>query len=239
MRVTPEDIKTFAFCPYLYHMKGADGLYPKPTALFSAMRDSICAAEVEAMRTRGFVTNAMIGKYWNKIWWPTAAKIGLSAKETEDKTLNTALKFNNYCGYDVVGTDYLTLGVGISLEKRLLSGVLVSKIDLLKASFKTDKYVTAVCFGKEKKSRRELSQDIKTMAIIHSLGGFDRDIVLVYVGLMSKRDEVDISSCYYNKDDILQTERTIEFLAGGMKKNINYRPYWTCEGCNKCQSSNS
>lgn len=238
MRVTPEDIKTFSFCPYLFKERGSRGLYSSASVFVAAVRDSIRAAEVEAMRTKGFISTAIIGRYWNKIWWPAAAEAGLSAKETERKTLPAAMKFSSYCKYDIVGTGYFTLAVGVPLEKRLLDGVLHTEIDILKVPKKSDSYITAIDLRWEKLSRRKLSLDVRTMAIAYALSGLEKDVVYIYADLASKKDEVVVSSCYYNKSDIASAGRTIEFLMQGMKKKIDYRPYWTCKGCNKCRSSN-
>jgi len=239
MRITPEDVKTFSFCPFLYNRGGTAKLYEKPPPFVKAMKDSICAAEVEATKSKGFVDNRMLGKYWNKIWWPLATSLGLSAKEIEEKTFSAAMKFNSYCNYDIVGTGYFTLGVGVPLEKKLLSGVLHSKLDIIKVPKKIDKYINIINIGWEKVSRRTLSQDIKTMAEMYLLQDLDKDIVYINVDLLAKNNEINISSCYYDKDNIAEAGKIIEFLARGMKQNINYHPYWTCERCNKCQTSKS
>lgn len=237
MRVTPNDIGTFAYCPYLYQQGGS--AYEDLSLFTETARDSILAAEVAEMRRGGmFLNNIKIGKAWEKIWWPRATKAGLSPKRIEEKTLYAALKFTDYCRYDIASTAFTTIAVGIPVERQLSHGTLASEVQLLKSPRSTNDYATVISFGEKRLTRQELAADISTMATLYILQALERNISYLHISLGSRDDEVKIASCYYRKSDLAEAEKVIEYLMRGMKAGIDYRPYWTCKDCNKCRNSN-
>ena len=240
MRITPSDLLTFAYCPYLYQ-SGDTGKLVSPLSLFEeSLRVSILGAEQRALEKESYVTPRKISNIWENIWWPMATKADISPKDIDSRVLEAATKITGYCEYDISGPDYETVSVDIKSEIKLGEVILAAQIDLIKTPvFNNVGTVTLVDFSRKGLIGSQAANDIAVLGTIYAFSGLKRPIIYISVDLSEKKRKIDMHSSFFDIDDMFKLGNTLKHLANGLNNKVNYQYTWMCERCNLCHNSKS
>jgi hypothetical protein len=234
MRLKPEDIAGFVFCPFLYWRGGVERSMPPLTLFENNVRLSILAAEHKAMVQESYVNARKIGNAWERLWWPAAAEAGMSPKDTDKQAIKAALKFSSYCQYDVASPAYETLGTDVRSEVALTHGVLAATVDLIKIPIRSHPDIVMVDFKRKDLKHTQAANDLAILSTVYAFSGLKRPITYISIDLSESLREVKTVASAFRLQDIRQLGRNIDYVAEGIHKKIDYQSSWACESCNKC-----
>lgn len=240
MRITPPDLLTFAYCPYLHNSGGTGKLVP-PLSLFEkSLRLSILGAEQRALDKESYVNPRKISNVWESIWWPMATKAGILPKEIDSKVLEAATKIAGYCEYDISGPEYEIVGIDVESSINLNGVFLSARADLIKTPvFDNIGMITLIDLSRKGLIGTQAANDIAVLATIYAFSGLKRPITYISVDLSEEKKKVTTHSSFFDMKDLSKLGNTLKYLANGIKNRVNYQYTWMCKECNLCHSSKS
>lgn len=237
MRLTVNDIATFAYCPFLYWERGGAGTSPPLSVFEQTLRDTVLSCEERCMKNDSYVNPRKLGNTWTRLWWPAATKAGLGAKEIEQLSTRAMFKLADYCRYDISSAQYATIGTQVPFEVKLERDLLIGEIDMIKAEVNSaHKTATIISFSKENLTPLQLANDLAVLSTVYALQSLKRDIVYMRINPSEGGEKLHIVSSFFDINAITMVGRTIEYLAAGINRKISFTPAWLCEGCNRCRS---
>ena len=237
MRLNPNDIASFGYCPYLYWRRGTAQVVPRLSIFEDTIRKTILLSEAKALKNDTFVTPRSLGNTWERIWWPIAAEANIEFKEAEKVSLRAGFKFADYCKYDISSALYATIGTTVPFQVRLPRGILTGEIDMIKLPIRgVDDQVTLIDFTRKGMTGTQATNDLAILSTIYAYQGLGRKVTYMCVDLSEKLEKLKIISSSFDKDGIKEIERTIQYLTEGIYRQVNYKPSWLCRECTKCSS---
>ena len=237
MKITPSDIASFGYCPYLYWKRGTAQVVPPLSIFEDTIRKTILFSEAKALKNGTFVTPRSLGNMWERIWWPIAAKANIELKEAEKVSLRAGFKFADYCKYDISSALYATIGTTVPFQVKLFRGILSGEIDMIKLPInEADKNIVLIDFTRKGITTTQVVNDLAILSTIYAYQELDRNITYICIDLSEKLEKLRIVSSSFDKDGIKEIERTIQYLTEGMYRQVNYKPSWLCGECTKCNS---
>ena len=237
MRITSNDLLTFAYCPFLQSSGGINKLTPSLSAREFLLKDSILAAEQFALSQDSYVTPKKLGSKWEERWWVYAAKKKISIPDTEKYSVKISRKITDYCNYDISGPGYENIGIDINTELSLGNCIVDVKVDLLKAPlFKDTHTLYMIDFINRDLSRVDMVGDIEILTKIYTLKDLKRPIVYINIDISESKRNLSTKACFFDLNDFEQIGRTLKFLADGIYKKVNYKCTWKCKDCKLCTS---
>lgn len=236
MRLDTRDLMAFAYCPFMYKEVGAGRLVPPLSLKEQILRESILGAEQRALDQDSYLTPRKIGNIWEKIWWPTAAKEGLDSRETENVSIKMSRKMVDYCKYDISGPGFETVGLDVKSEIKLDQCVVGTQIDIVKLPlFEKEKYITLIDFKRKNMNNLEVANDISVLANMYAFKDLGKPITYICVDLSEDLQKTKMSSTFYEQEDLEKVGKTLNYIANGIYKGIDYQYIWMCDRCNKCR----
>ena len=237
MQLRPSDIASFGYCPYLYWRRGTAQVVPPLSTFEDTVRRSILAAEMKALKNGTHVTSRSLGNAWERTWWTAAAAAGIEFAEAEKISLRAAFKFSDYCKYDISSSLFATIGATVPFQVKLPHAVLAGEIDMIKLPIDdSDKRVTLIDFGRKGVTRTQLASDLAVLSTVYAFQELGREITYMCVDLSDGTEKLKIVSSSFDRESIKETERTIQYLAEGIYRGVNYKSGWMCGECTKCAS---
>lgn len=235
MRITPTDLLEFAYCPYLKH---SDKTLAPPLSLFEeTMRQAILTAEQRALDRDGYVVPRNIGLAWEQLWWPRATEAGFPLEEVDQMAVKAAAKFLDYCRYDISGPNHELVGIDVSSEVRLNDAVLAVKADLIKMPLDLPKSLLFVDFTRGKITRQKMACDMAIWATVYAFSSLKLPVSYVCVDLSEESQKTKPSAVFFRPGEMARIGRTLNYLAHGIYKGIDYQCSWRCEECKLCSKS--
>jgi hypothetical protein len=196
------------------------------------MRQAILMAEQRALDRDGYVTPRNIGAAWEKLWWPAATEAGLPLAEVERMALKASSKFRDYCHYDVTGPNHEAVGINVDSEVQLDDGILVTQVDLIKWSLKEPEPLIFIDFTRKGLERHQMTHDMALWANVYAFSGLERPITYICMDLSGQK--IKSSAVYFKAYEMENIGQTLNYLARGIRKNIDYECSWRCKECNLC-----
>lgn len=238
MRIKTTDLIAFAYCPFMFQNGGTGKLVPPLTYKESILRESILGAEQRALDKESYVTTRKIGNVWEKLWWPAAAKLGISIEDTEKISIQMTNKMVDYCRYDISGPTYEIIGIDIQSEVKLGKCILDTQIDIVKMPlFEGRGGIFLIDFKRKGLTQGKTANDIAVLANMYAFKDLDKPLTYVSVDISENLRKVTTTSTYYEPEDLERVGKTLKYLAEGIYKGIDYQYIWMCEHCNKCRKS--
>ena len=235
MRLTPNDIASFGYCPYLHWKRGTARVVPPLSVFEDTIRRTILVSEAKALKNETFVTPRSLGNIWEQTWWPAAAGANIDLTEAEKMSLKAGFKFADYCKYDISSPLYATIGTNIPFEISLIRGVLAGKVDMIKLPIdNAENHITLIDFSRKDITRTQAASDLVVLSTVYALQGLNRNITYMCIDLSENIEKLKIISSSFNKDDINEIGHTVQYLVEGIYRRINYKPIWMCRECTKC-----
>lgn len=235
MRIKTTDLIAFTYCPFMYHRGGTDRFVPPLSPKEQMVRESILGAEQRALDQNSYVTAPKIGNIWEKLWWPAANEQGLEPFEIEEISVKMSRKFVDYAKYDIASPQFETVGLDVKSEIQLGKCIVETNIDLVKVPLfeHTDK-IYLIDFTRKDLRKVMLANDITVLANMYAFKGLNRDIAYICVDLSEKLQKLTVTSTYYQVEDIDRIGKTLNYIAEGIYKGIDYQYSWMCDRCTKC-----
>jgi hypothetical protein len=235
MRLKTTDLMAFAYCPFMYQ-NGGTGKLVSPLSLQERLiRESILGAEQRALDQNSYITPRKIGNIWEKLWWPIALKLGLTPTETEEKSVQVARKFVDYCRYDISNASHQTVGLDIKSEIQLGGCIVSTEIDLVKMPlFENRNTLVLIDFKRKDMKSSRVANDIEILTNMYAFRELNRAITYITVDLSENLKKTKMVFTYYEPKDLDKVGKTLNYLAEGIRKGIDYQYSWMCDRCNKC-----
>jgi hypothetical protein len=238
MIILPEDLYSFHYCPYLYFNKTKKSIYNyQRTFLEENIVKAIRLSEESCLLKGSEVNTQKIIRKWDSFWWEEATINSISLKEADELSIIAANFFSQYCKFDISGYMFPTIGSNLLVQKELFSDMYLNcyidiyKIDLLQK----EKNSIIIKFGNQKLTKRQVVSSIETKSIVYSLFEDQENIRFIYVFLKEK-NKIDMISAFFRKEDILQIEKSLEYILSGIKHNIQTVNDYNCEECKQCKA---
>lgn len=210
-------------------------MIPQLTPIEQFLRHAILGAEQRALDQDSYVTSAKVGSVWEKLWWPYGARQGLSPTSIEDISVKSSRKIASYCSFDISGPGFETIGIDVKSEMSIGNCILAVEADLIKIPlFEETDTVTIIDFKRKYLSRVEAANDLGILANAYAFKGLGRPITYIVVDISESNEEVKTSACFLDLETIEHVGRTLNYLAEGIYKGIDYQCTWLCKECNKC-----
>lgn len=236
----PEDVAAYVYCPKLYDRDGQSEIV-KPLTFFEArMRDAFIEGERNAVLKDSIVDPKKFARAWDKIWFPAAAKRGISMKKANDKTLDATVKFADYCKYDISDYTFPTAGVDIQARQSINGTELVGQADLLKIDMTTKKRTTVIVnFTKRNLSYSESAMDpaIRTTAYAFYRGAGEY-ISHVNINIDQKNEKLNVVTSNFSPKEMDDIRKMLYHVERGIRNKVFYHNTYMCKGCNKCPNFN-
>jgi hypothetical protein len=237
MRLKPDDIVSFGYCPYLYWRRGTARVVPPLSTFEETVRKSILVAEAKALKNNTFVTPRSLGNIFDHFWWPAAAEAKIAFAEAEKMSLKASLKFTDYCKYDVSSSLYATIGTNVPFEVRLPHGVLAGNVDMIKLPIEgADKSIALIDMSRKGISNTQAMCDLAILSTVYAFQELKRSITYMCIDLSENLEKLKIISSSFDRDGIKETERAIQYLSEGIYRGVNYKSGWMCGECTRCGS---
>ena len=235
MRLKTTDLMAFAYCPFMYQNGGTGELVPPLSLKESLLRESILGAEQRALDQNSYLTTRKIGNIWEKLWWPVASKLELDPVSIEAVSVQMTRKFVDYCRYDISGPGFETVGIDVKSEIQLGRCIVQAEIDLIKVPlFKDRNTLVLIDFKRKNLKPSRVANDIAILTNMYAFRELDRAITYITVDLSENLKKMRMVSTYYEPKDLDRVGKTLNYLAEGIVKGIDYQYPWMCDRCNKC-----
>lgn len=238
--LNPKDVATYIYCPKLYQRNGQSEVV-KPLTFFEAMmRDAFIDGERRAVLKDSIVDPRKFSRAWDNIWFPAAAKRGISMKVASNKTLHATVKFADYCKYDISDYTFPTAGVDIQSRQYIGQTELVAQADLLKIDMTTKNKTTVIVNF----TKRDItySQSAMDAAIRTTAYGFYSNrgeyVSCVNVNIDEKKEKLHIVTSNFSPKEMDDIRKMLYHVELGIRNNVFYHNSYMCKGCNKCPNSN-
>jgi hypothetical protein len=219
----------------MYQNGGTGRLVPPLSLKEQLLRESILGAEQRVLDQNSYLTARKIGNVWEKLWWPIAAKQGLEPYEIERTSIDMTRKMVDYCGYDISGPSYETVGLDVQSEIQLGRCVVKAQIDIVKMPlFKNTNSLVLIDFKRKGLGKTRVADDIAVLTSMYAFRELDRPVTYISVDLSDELQKTKMISTFYEPEDLDKAGKTLRYLAEGIQKGIDYQYPWMCEHCDKC-----
>ena len=234
--VSPIQIASYAFCPYLLLKGQQDKLFPGLSVYESHIKKSILLAEEDALYKNTIVTVKRLSRAWDKVWWPYVATKGIKIQEAEKVTIKAMQRFMDYCKYEI--TDYLwpTIGTEIDSEMIVEGSVLKSTADIIKVNLESKKRNTVIVgITNRTLSIRDAAFDnfIKA-SLLPFYSGKKETMTYINMNISEKNKEIETKVSTFQPEDMEEIEKATRYITIGIRKRIKYMNSFSCKGCNIC-----
>lgn len=206
-----------------------------PLNLFEqSVRASILATEQQVMDLESMIEPRKLGKTWEKIWWPMTVKEGMSSSEANSMAVNATYKFMDYCGYDISGPLFETIGIEVPSEIQLPNAVLAAEIDLIKMSIKGRGEIVLIDFNRKGMKKIEVANDPAILATVYAFSHLGKPITYICIDIDQKLDGVAMQAGFYSLERMPGIYSFLKHISGGIYNRVNYTASWMCSDCRKC-----
>lgn len=206
-----------------------------PLNLFEqSVRAGILATEQQVMDLDSMIDPRKLGRAWEKIWWPMATEEGMSSTEANTMAVNATYKFMDYCGYDISGPLFETIGIEVPSEIQLPNAVLATEIDLIKMSLKGRGEIVLIDFTRRGMKKIEVANDPAILATVYAYSHLRKPITYICIDLDQRLDGVAIQAGFYSLERMPEIYSFLKHISNGISKRVNYIASWMCQDCRKC-----
>lgn len=238
MKLTPKDIASFHYCPYMFFNKKKKSIFNDDLNLYEKSIIRAIKLSEESCILKGSEVNPQkIIRQWDKFWWEKAISVGLKLKEAEQYSIKAASVFMEYCKYDISGYMYPSVGKDILCQKEVDSrNTIYSSIDLLKVNLNIKETNSVLIkFGNMDIGHRELFSNLETQIIVNSF--FDKQELINFIYIkINEKEKFKITSINIRREELLKINKTVKYLIYGIKEKVETINYWNCKECGQCRN---
>lgn len=238
MIVTPKDITSFLFCPYIINQDKVEEwkklVYPPLTNIEKKIRNTWIFIEQNQMVKNRNITISRINTAWEKIFWSSLSSDSLeNAKESTNK-INKLLI--SYAKFNYSEDIFNTLGTKITIRKDIGNFILETKIDVIKTDLTKKKNTIILDFGrKDINNFVDIVPDFLSKIICYSIyTGKGEEVKYVSVNINENNDNLIANEIVIKPEEIKKIEKTIEHVLFMIGRKVLYQNSWNCERCNLC-----
>lgn len=237
MYLDVNDIASYVFCPVLQAKKRHDIVIPNLTFVEENRRAALIEGERNACLKDSMVVPRKLLRSWEKIWWPAAAKAGISMKEADKVSLHAGAIFADYCKYDISGWMYPTVGVEAESDVRIGPVVLRAKADVVKVDLDKDKPTTVlVNFNTRKLTLRTAAWDPAIKATAYAFySGRGETITHISVDIDERKDMVNLITSTFRPEGMEEIRKMLYYVGCGIRFGSHHANPYLCKECKVCQ----
>jgi len=232
MLLKPIDVLNYVYCPIL-QKKESTRLIPPLTPFEQNLRQTILNAEKIAVSKERRVNLRKLNRAWDKVYWPAAIAAHTPPEEMKKTTVKAAVKFTDYCKYDINTQEYTTIAVDVPSQIRLKDSIFSANIDLIKLSLNKPSIVL-VDLTRKNMNEHMVSGDPAILTTAYTFYKGDYTIMYICVDLSEDKSKTPLATAFFQKEDMETARRMLYHIESGIRSDLRYPMPWLCKECKAC-----
>jgi CRISPR/Cas system-associated exonuclease Cas4 (RecB family) len=240
MILTPFDIASYLYCPFLLEAKhqAKEIITPSLSPYEECLRQTIIRTEELCLLKDTEITPRKLLRVWDAIWWPIVGTLGLSIKESQMKSIEASSKLSDYCKYDISDIEYKTASTNIEAKKIVGSSILCATADIVKVDVSA-KARNMVIIDLSRKDLTDL--DVTIDPVIRATAyafytGKKETITYISVDVSGGGSKLKVKVSFFRPEELEDIAKSIKLAEQGIRTNTIYANPWKCKECNVCNS---
>lgn len=236
MRVTPEEIAAYVYCPMLLQKNRTSIVSPKLSFAEKGIRQAFIEGERNACLKDSIVDTRKLLRIWEKIWWPLASANKINLKDAAAISLKASSKFADYCKYDISDWGFPTAGVDIYSDVGLGPVIMRAHADIIKVDLDHKNPSTVIInFNTRKLSLMTAALDPAVLATAYAFYKGGEDITHISINISEQQDKLSMITSAIRPSDILKIEKMLTHVARGIRNKNYYSNPFLCKECKVCR----
>jgi hypothetical protein len=239
MILTPFDIASYLYCPFLLEAKhqAKEIITPSLFPYEECLRQTIIKTEELCLLKNTEITPRKLLRVWDAIWWPVVGSFGLSIKESQQKSLEASSKLFDYCKYDISAIEYRTVSTQVEVHKPVGSSVLHATADIVKVdvSAKT-KNMVIIDLSRKDLTDLDVAIDPVIRSTVYAFYTGQKETITYISADVSGGGKLKVKISFFRPDEIEEIAKSVKLAEQGIRTNTIYANPWKCKECNVCNS---
>lgn len=240
MILTPFDIATYMYCPFLLEAKhkAIEVITPPLSVYEKCLRETIIRTEELCLLRGTAIAPRKLLRVWDTTWWPIVGFLGLDIQESQLKSIHASSKLADYCRYDLSDVYYPTAATKVEAKKNINQSTLHATADILKVDISAKKK-NMVLIDLSRKNLTDLDMAIDPMIRSTAYAfytGHGETVTYISIDVSGGGSKLKVKISFFRPEELEMIGKSIKLVESGIRTNTIYANPWKCKECDVCSS---